>query len=1808
MWGGYLVVRTLSKIAGYGGLALIVLALLAYLARNPLRDALVRIVSSRLSQSLNGSLEIGKLRGSLLTSLVLQDIVLRDRQGVIGQLDELRLAYNPLTLLKGRLSISDVDIVHPRLTLVQEADGAWNIARILPPSPSDVTSGPSPRGGWPFAVVVTRLQIHNGQVTLSMPSLSGVQHLEAVQMRLSGYVNHTGLRVEVHQLTARATPAEVEIRGLRGILRGGPGNMRIDGLRLETGNTLLTIDGVLPGGTRPASLELHMQPLDVTEIGRLVRDNALHGRLRLTLQADGPPEALRVRARLSTAGGKVALQGRINTLSKPLRYQGILDITGLNLAMLLQRVALQSDINLRLRLAGEGLTLGDLRGQVQLDIQPSRLGHIILHPSRIDLEAQPQRFRVRRFRLDTSVARMTVQGTVDLAGSSDLQYQGNADLSQLRQLLGTETVGGRIQVQGRVAGEYTALSARGTLRIANLRYREHRLRSLQLTYEGTQLGTQPRMTIQLLARQLFAGALPLEQIELQATYDSQDRRVRFTTAVRQSSAYSGRARGALTMGEAGPQLMLEDLRVRLGERTWQAAAPLELTLGTRRVRFKRFRLVHANESLELSGAVDGQRLQDLRLDIERLSLTALRRLLQLPDVVEGRATLHVRLAGTFAEPLLRGELILQSESPRELHRLRLHATLAYEQRRFQSSAHLQQVNREVLTLELQLPVDLSLTALLLEQRLRDAPMALRMRFNRPYLEALRHWFPRLPSLSGTLQGRVSLQGTYTALDLDTNLQLLQLGVQGIVSHVSAPLRLTASLVTAASLSDLLQDLPRGKWTPRIRGVVLRAPTVHGRLLGLGTSPQPLQIRDLRVRAEGGWTTQGIQATLHSLRLQAEAFGFPRTNLALTAHLTPRQLDVTRLQIRLPQSELRGRGTLLMASRKLQFRVDVPRLRLDEFIRTLPSSLPSELSGVLDVQGSLQAPRLAVRLQYGGAQCTADVAVQLQEGMPRYAATLRVDALRVAHLLPEAQGQVRMQLRLQGVGFGGERRRVRLDMRGEVSDFTLAPGLRIRLRLGLAGAAVQLEELRVQSTLAKFVAGGTLSAERQVALHYALTLKDLQPLQKSLGLIVQAQGGITGEVVGGLDALRTRGTIRLAEWYVAGLRGRRMRAEFTATGLPATPQATLKAQLVGLQGGSFPPTSLRLQGNYQSRRGTFTIAVTAGPYQRTQLAGYVDLRHGQRLTLDHLRLQGYGLTWENDGPIEVRRGAQGALRLQRLVLRSGHQEIRARGQLDPAGSVAAQIHIQRLQIRPAVRAVAPAVVVPDGLLALDVTLEGSLPRPQMEGKLALTSLQWQERSLGEVHARIRVTDDTLHTDVRWQDQKLGLLRVQGSLGREGALALQVEAPAIDLERLAPFSSAILHSAGKLTLDLQLAGTLQQPQVYGFLALRDGVLQLAVTGERYENIQARLVFAGSRVDIKQLHIGSRNGSLKLAGWFERTGLSLRRLDVSVQADHFPVVHTPRLEAMVSAAVAVRGSLQELTAIGKITVPRARLRLTGELGSGPADVEPWELTVAGVYGAGPVATDGSAGSAQGPQKPISFPFLRADLTVDIPRNVWVQGPGTAVEVQGKVRLTKALRQPFVLDGTIETVRGFASFYGRRFVLQEGKITFPGSEEINPFLDVTVTHAVAGYVVSIRVEGKVKEPKITLSSTPDLEQADIVSLLVIGKTTDRLTISEQNSLSGRAQQVVGGVAAGQLEKMLGKPLGLDTVEVEAGDKLGTGRVSVGRYITQDIFLSYERQFGGEGGNKVGVEYSINRRLKLKGSSSDTGESAVDIIWRFDY
>jgi autotransporter translocation and assembly factor TamB len=1458
------------------------------------------------------------------------------------------------------------------------------------------------------------------------------------------------------------------------------------------------------------------------------------------------------------------------------------------------------------------MSLRTLRGDLHLENQASHLGQIVLQPSRIDLEAHGQRLHIQRFDLDTSVARMTATGMLDLDGASDLQYTLSATLDDLQAFLGVTPCAGEVHVAGQVQGAWPDLQVHGTLNLHQVHYQQYGLSSLQLTYSGAQLGAAAQLTTHLLARQLQLGPLLVEQVTVDATYENARQQVRFAVEVTSGSDYGGKTSGTLTRQATAYQLILDDFLVRLAAQTWQAAAPVQLELAPQRLAVQPVHLVHDAAALILSGTLDRGALQAVHLQATQVDLALLQPLLPKGAAISGHATGQLQLTGTLAAPRWQGELTLRAPKARSEPFEQIQAVLTYDQQQLQSQLRLWQRRRQVLSLDLRLPLDLALTPVPLAERLLEAPLEADLRLDRPRLAAFQAWFPALASLSGTLQGSLEVQGHYHALRLNTNLDLQQVALANSVQQLNAPIRLSATLDTAPALPELVQALQNRQLRPQLRAVTLQVPKLNGQFSLQGDTERPFWLRDVQMRASAQWRSEGVQITVQSLRAQGRAAGLPVAEVDLAARWQRRRLDVTRVRIRLPQqSDIQGQGYILFPGGVLKAHLDMPHVQLGALPWTLPPGWPAVMQGALSLQGTLQAPEIAAQVQYAGAQLQATVAAHWREQPWRYEATARLEGLEAARLFPGARGQMDATLQVQGHSLSTPQRQATLSLDLDTRGLTLLPGLTAHLQAEVSGQVVQVQRFQLHSVPVALVASGKVTATREVDLTYTCTARDLTALRRHLGGVdAQAQGQLSGQLKGTLTALHTQGQVQIDTWRYGAVRGQAVHGTYAVSPAAAGPQARVGLQFANVQGPTLPSSTLQVTGTYAFPQGTVSAAVTSGPYQYTRLTGTLALQPEPRLTLQHVHLQHDTLAWHNVAPIEIERHASGLWSLNPVQLRSQDQEIRAQGALTPDGILQAQAHLQRLQLQPTLQALFPDAEAPDGELALDLTVHGTLAQPQAHVNLRLTALRWQQQDLGDMYATGTLQDHAWQASVRWSLQDHDLLQGQGTgrLGATGVLDAHLQATDIDLQLLAPLLNEVSDSAGRLRLDLHLAGAVRQPRVRGSLVITDGALQLVTTGERYRDIAARLQVHDDRIDIEQCEMHTRTGALVVTG--SMTAITHNpHLDLSVQAQEFTAIRTATLEAVVSSDVTLRGTPQDLLVAGHITVSRARIFIDDLFSKRPQDVKPWELTVQGVYGPRP-ATYTPASPALLPQRRMElFAFMRTDVQVHISQNTWIEDSGVAVEVRGDLHGTKALNEPLLVSGTVQAERGFVSFYGKKFNVTGGQVTFRGTPELNPWLDVNAMYDVASYLVKVQITGQTQQPHLTISSTPDLPQVDIVSLLLTGKTVDRLTTAERTVLSNQTRQIADDALASQLEKGVGASLGLDTIEVTAGSKLGTGSISVGRYVTQDLFLSYERQIGQENNrNTVEVEYSINTRLKLQGSSSDSGEASLDLLWRLDY
>ncbi len=233
--------------------------------------------------------------------------------------------------------------------------------------------------------------------------------------------------------------------------------------------------------------------------------------------------------------------------------------------------------------------------------------------------------------------------------------------------------------------------------------------------------------------------------------------------------------------------------------------------------------------------------------------------------------------------------------------------------------------------------------------------------------------------------------------------------------------------------------------------------------------------------------------------------------------------------------------------------------------------------------------------------------------------------------------------------------------------------------------------------------------------------------------------------------------------------------------------------------------------------------------------------------------------------------------------------------------------------------------------------------------------------------------------------------------------------------------------------------------------------------------------------------------------------------------------------------------------------------------------------------------------------------DVTIDIPGAVWIRGRGLEVELEGSLRAT--YEEVPVLTGTLEARSGHFRLLGRYFEIQSGVVGFYGEPEIDPDLDLVLQARVDETQVFVEVTGTALSPQLRLRSEPQMEEGDILSLLLLGRTLDQLDDDQTELLESRAADVAAGFGATQLGARLSGQLGVDLVSVQQGSQPNSGNALViGKYLSPRILLKYEQALQSSADFLVNLEYLLTRHLRLETFYGPRSQSGVEFNWISEY
>lgn len=491
------------------------------------------------------------------------------------------------------------------------------------------------------------------------------------------------------------------------------------------------------------------------------------------------------------------------------------------------------------------------------------------------------------------------------------------------------------------------------------------------------------------------------------------------------------------------------------------------------------------------------------------------------------------------------------------------------------------------------------------------------------------------------------------------------------------------------------------------------------------------------------------------------------------------------------------------------------------------------------------------------------------------------------------------------------------------------------------------------------------------------------------------------------------------------------------------------------------------------------------------------------------------------------------------------------------------------------------------------------------------------TLGLPQLELRIDERTLHAlepvEVSWAggDLEIGSLylgdRRRGDelfvagrvlLGATTGLDLRVQA-SVGAAVFRPFLGGY-DVGGQLDLLAVVRGDLAQPEVNGQASLADGRWIPGVVPHSFEKVRGLALFYPSAVVLDRLEGDFAGGHVTAAGRVDRPAEEDLKYRFEISIDGVTLRYP--------AGWLLRGGGD----FSLVSTPEGRL-LRGEtrldrvfylqdLALSPAQLLQRLLTRSRVE---EVATDDlSATTALG-------------IVVRAPGALRVRNNVARISGGGELTVRGSLARPVLFGEIVLDPGGTVEYGGNDYQLERARILFANPARIEPVLDVVARARISPYVVNVVLDGPISKLSTTFTSDPPLPDLDVLGLIATGSPLDPGAISGTGPAaagggtaadsSQAAETLLYGQAASLLSSRVNRLFGLDTLRIDpltVGDAVSTARVTVGKRVSRQVFVTYSYDPSTTAQSILQVEWRLTDRLTLVLTQNGNESYAVDARW----
>ena len=423
-----------------------------------------------------------------------------------------------------------------------------------------------------------------------------------------------------------------------------------------------------------------------------------------------------------------------------------------------------------------------------------------------------------------------------------------------------------------------------------------------------------------------------------------------------------------------------------------------------------------------------------------------------------------------------------------------------------------------------------------------------------------------------------------------------------------------------------------------------------------------------------------------------------------------------------------------------------------------------------------------------------------------------------------------------------------------------------------------------------------------------------------------------------------------------------------------------------------------------------------------------------------------------------------------------------------------------------------------------------------------------------------------------------LSLTGTAALTGGQALAVAGQGSMNMKLAQTLDPNITSSGEMNFNVEGGGTLTQPSFSGQVHLTNVALALNDLPNGISKLNGDLVFDQNRLLVQNLVGTTGGGQLKFGGFltyqhglygdFTAAGKDIR-------------VRYAGISATADTTLHLQGSESSMLLSGSIQITRFII--------GP------NIDLAGF-------APGAAGTI--PPDP-NAPSNRVRLDIHIFSSPQLDFQNSYAQLAGNLdlRIRGTVAQPAML-GRINITDGTANFAGTTYRLQRGTIYFTNPVMIQPIIDIDATARVEEYDVTIGLHGNLNQITPTFRSEPPLAQADVISLLALGRTQEEQALVSQQEQSigsdSTTNALLGGALNAAVSSRVQKLFGGGSVKIDPTyvGSIGSSsaRITVQQNISRNVEVTYATNVNATAQQLIQAQVNITQTLSVVALRDEAG------------